>query len=173
MCVQNVRLSAQVYTLSNARRRQWNPVLSEPCFGVPTQFYHSQFLYLSRVLIKKLNDATLAPWAFWVICRLRPPLPKFHFWPYSSLKVWDRTMQVVSHLGFQGLWFWLDIFKMIGNMNVHKYAKYGSTCPKWIKPKLLGMENFIQVENTTEGWLSNDTIICQIIWQYQPQNLHN
>jgi len=90
------------------------------------------------------------PWAFWVICKLGRPLPKFHFFGPSSLEIWDKRMKVwCLHLGFQGIWFWLghcqndQIICICINMQIR-----GSVCPKCIKPKLLGMENIIQVENT-------------------------
>jgi len=52
----------------------------EPYVGVPTKFFCSSYIFegcWSRIRMM----SPCHPLAFWVIWKLRRPLPKFHFWP--------------------------------------------------------------------------------------------
>jgi len=81
--------------------------LGEPCIGVPTKFFCSSDIFegcWSRIRMMP----PWHPWAFWIICKLRRPLPKFHFLAIATYRHEIKAWKWCLHLGFQGLRSWLD-----------------------------------------------------------------
>jgi len=82
----------------------------EPCFGVPTEFFCSSYIFegcWSRIRMMP----PWHPWVFWVICKLGPPLPKFHFLALAHLNYEIKRRKWHLHLGFQGSCFRLSRYQ--------------------------------------------------------------